>query len=81
MITEKLETYINALATDEALALKNVLTEVEKFAVESPSSAPLLSIVADEISADSITVAAAAAYAYIPYNQLNTVIDSGILVD
>ena len=81
MITEKLETYINALASDEALALKNVLTEVEKIAVETPSSAPLLSIVADEISADSITVAAAAAYAYIPYNQLNTVIDSGVLGD
>lgn len=81
MITEKLETYINALAADEALALKNLFTEVEKFAVETPSSAPLLSIVADEISADSITVAAAAAYAYIPKNQLDMVVSSNVLGD
>ena len=81
MITERLENYISSLSADEAASLKNLLAEVEKYAVDTPSAEPLMNIVADEISADSVTVAAAAAYAYVPVVQLNTVIESGVLGD
>lgn len=81
MIAEKLETYISTLGASDADFLKATLAEIEKYADESPSSAPLTSIVADEISADAVTVATAAAYAYIPVAQLNGVIESGVLGD
>ncbi|MCQ2973176.1 MAG: TGS domain-containing protein [Bacteroidales bacterium] len=80
MIAEKLETYIKSLNFDDAQYFKNNLINIENNgAVESEEAEELTNIVANEISADSTTVSCAIAFAYIPNDKINTIIESNVL--
>ena len=82
MIAEKIETYLASLQGDDRATLLTTLQTIElNGASESPDADELLQIAADEINADSTTLACIAAYAYISRENLANLLESNTFGD
>ncbi|MBO4772993.1 MAG: bifunctional (p)ppGpp synthetase/guanosine-3',5'-bis(diphosphate) 3'-pyrophosphohydrolase, partial [Bacteroidales bacterium] len=82
MIAEKIETYIATLQGDERESLLEVLKKIElNGATPTPDADELLQIAADEINADSTTLACITAYAYISRESLANLLESNTFGD
>ena len=82
MIAEKIQTYIGTLQDEERGNLLNIINIIEaNNPIESTDADELLQIAADEINADSTTLACIAAYAYISRESLANLLESNTFGD
>lgn len=77
MIAEKIQTYIGTLQDEERGNLLNIINIIEaNNPIESSDADELLDIAANEINADSTTLASIAAYAYISRENLVNLLET-----
>jgi len=82
MIAEKLDNYITSLQADERASLLKILKTIEaNNPIESTDADELLDIAANEINADSTTLASIAAYAYISRENLVNLLETNTFGD
>jgi len=82
MIAEKLDNYITSLQADERASLLKILKTIEaNNPIESTDADELLDIAANEINADSTTLASIAAYAYISRENLTNLLETNTFGD
>lgn len=82
MIAEKIQTYIGTLQDEERGNLLNIINIIEaNNPIESSDADELLDIAANEINADSTTLASIAAYAYISRENLVNLLETNTFGD
>lgn len=82
MIAEKIQTYIGTLQDEERGNLLNIINIIEaNNPIESTDADELLDIAANEINADSTTLASIAAYAYISRENLVNLLETNTFGD
>ncbi|MBO7566337.1 MAG: bifunctional (p)ppGpp synthetase/guanosine-3',5'-bis(diphosphate) 3'-pyrophosphohydrolase, partial [Bacteroidales bacterium] len=82
MIAEKIKTYIDTLQAEERGNLLNIINIIEaNNPIESSDADELLDIAANEINADSTTLASIAAYAYISRENLANLLETNTFGD
>lgn len=82
MIAEKIQTYIGTLQDEERGNLLNIINIIEaNNPIESTDADELLDIAANEINADSTTLASIAAYAFISRENLTNLLETNTFGD
>ncbi len=82
MIAEKIQTYIGTLQDEERSNLLNIINIIEaNNPIESSDADELLDIAANEINADSTTLASIAAYAFISREKLTNLLETNTFGD
>ena len=82
MIAEKIQNYIDTLQAEERGNLLNIINIIEaNNPIESSDADELLDIAANEINADSTTLASIAAYAYISRENLANLLETNTFGD